>query len=47
MYFIFPELQEILILHHLEAATRGVLYKKVFLEIRKIHTKTPVPESLF
>ena len=47
MYFIFPELQEILILHRLEAATRGVLYKKVFLEIRKIHTKTPVPESLF
>ena len=27
-----------------DAATRGVLYKKVFL---KIHRKTPVPESLF
>ena len=30
-----------------EAATGGVLYEKVFPEIRKIHRKTPVPESLF
>ena len=30
-----------------EAATRGVLWKKVFLEISQIHRKTPVPESLF
>ena len=30
-----------------EAATRGVLCKKVFLEISRIHRKTPVPKSLF
>ena len=30
-----------------EAATGGVLSEKVFLEMRKIHRKTSVPESLF
>ena len=30
-----------------EAAIRGVLCKKVFLEIRKIHRETPVSESFF
>ena len=29
-----------------EAATRGVLYKKVFLNFKKIHRKTPA-QSLF
>ena len=32
---------------HLEAATGSVLKKKVLLKFRKIHKKTPVPESLF
>ena len=31
----------------LEAATGGVLYKKVFWKFRKIHRKIPVPEFLF
>ena len=31
---------------YVEAATRGVLEKKVSLQI-KIHRKTPVPESHF
>ena len=31
----------------LEAAVQRCSVKKVFLEIRKIHWKTPVPESLF
>ena len=30
-----------------EAATRGVLSKKVFLEILQNLRKTPLPESLF
>ena len=30
-----------------ESATGGVLWKKVFLKFRKIHSKIPVPESLF
>ena len=30
-----------------EVATRGVLCKKVFLEISQNSQKTPVPESLF
>ena len=30
-----------------ESTTRGVLCKKVFLEISKIHRKTLVPESFF
>ena len=30
-----------------EAATGGVLCKKVFLKISKIHRKASVPESLF
>ena len=31
-----------------KAATGGVLYKRVFLEIsKKLIRKTPVPESLF
>ena len=30
-----------------EAATGGVLLKKVFLEISQIRSKTPVPETLF
>lgn len=28
-----------------EPATRGILWKKVFLEIRKTHRKIPVPET--
>ena len=35
------------ILHQTDAANRGDVYKKVLLKIRKIHRKTPVPESLF
>ena len=30
-----------------EAATRDILWEKVFLEISQIHRKTPVPEPLF
>ena len=30
-----------------EASTRGVLWKKVFLEILQIHRKTSVPESFY
>ena len=30
-----------------EAATRGVLYKMLFLKFRNIHRKTPVLDSLF
>ena len=30
-----------------EAATGGVLWEKVFLEILKIHKKSPMQESLF
>ena len=30
-----------------EAATEGVLSKRCSLKFRKIHKKTPVPESLF
>ena len=29
-----------------EAVTRGVLHKKAFLKIYKIHRKTPVPDPL-
>ena len=29
-----------------EVATIGILSKKMFLKFRKIHRKTPVPESL-
>ena len=34
-------------LQHTEAATGGVLKQNLFLEFRKFHRKTPVPESLF
>ena len=30
-----------------EAATRGILYKNVFLKVLQIHRKTSVPEYLF
>ena len=30
-----------------EAATRGILYNKVFLEISQNSQETPVPEPLF
>ena len=33
--------------NYLEAATAGVLQKKLFLKIRNIHRKTTVLESLF
>ena len=36
------------LLHLLQKqSSEGILLKKVFLEIYKIHRKTPVPESLF
>ena len=41
----FLEFSRIKSLAKLEASTGDVLYKKVLL--RKIHRKTPVPESLF
>ena len=30
-----------------EAATGGVLWKKMFLKLHKIHNRTPVPEPHF
>ena len=34
-------------LENIEAATRGVLYRKLFLKISQNSQETPVPESLF
>ena len=44
---MFDNVLNTTLLQTLEAATRVVLWKKVFLQVHKIHRETLVPESFF